>query len=294
MAGEPPGAIRFVVAFGCVAAACLATSSAARAAEPGLEAVREIEVLNEELRLPEAKKACSRALTAGGHSMEVSAALHYICAVVGASIEKGDAADRLCRLSIALNPENIPGDDAGPRIAGCFRSARAWWMERTPMRIDHTPPSPPAEGMPLVLRVAVVSDPLSVIVGGRAVYRTKGGAWKSTSFFPRTGSEIAIALSSDERAGVTEYYVIATNIGHSAMAQVGSAVAPLRVGGATDAAVAVAAGPVVGKKRPVTKKAWFWTVTAVLIAGVGAGAGVLVWFTQRPDSADIDFAVEVR
>ena len=258
-----------------------------------MKVVKEIEGLNEALELDEAKAACTRAITAGGHSMEVSAALHYICAVVNASFGASDTADKLCRVSVALNPENIPGDDSGPRISGCFKRARAWWMERTPMRIDHTPPPAPAPGEPLVLRVMVASDPLSVIVGGRVIYRKGDGPWKSSRFFPRTGTEIAIALTPAERAETDEYFVVATDVGHSAMAQVGSVFASLRLAGAAAGATsAVVPGPTI-KKKSIATRWWFWTITVAVAGGLAAG-GVLVWMSQRPDSADFDFAVEVR
>jgi hypothetical protein len=150
-----------------VSAGVVLASGVARAENPHLARAR---VELDQLRFDEARSSLATALRSGGSTPDEIAEIYRLSGQVAAALGDVAEAENSFRRFLALSPGATLPAGTSPKITAPFSAAQAKMQGSPPLavRLEGEP------GWPLVVRVVVESDPMSMIAGAEIEWWVEG------------------------------------------------------------------------------------------------------------------------
>lgn len=189
-----------------------------------------------------------------------------------------DVAVEAFKRYLAIEPA-ADGTGLQEAAMAAFESAKSFWKDKTPLKIEHLPPGKVPPQKPVNIPVKVASDPLKMVSRRELHYRRQGvKKWETIAL---TGSEPAARLPSTPLPLVgkkyrMEYYVLAQDRNQGVLDSLGNPNAPLGFLVTEDAI----------PPKPIYKRWWFWAGTGAVVAGTVATI-LIVRGDGLPDNASI-------
>ncbi|HJZ85977.1 MAG TPA: hypothetical protein VKN99_12445 [Polyangia bacterium] len=224
----------------------------------------------ERLRYDRARESLDAALQFGGNGPADVAEIYRLLGQVAATLGQREAAEGFFRHLLVLDPEAQLGAGVSPKIQAPFDAARAYTAEHGALRVRH---QVHAGATPSIV-LEVTADPLAMVAGARATYRTRSGSEQSIE--GRGQARVELVLPGGPRIEVT---LAALDAFGNRLLEIGGAGAPIVIEGGAEALPPAAARAHVDEALPVRqpfyKRYWFWGGLAVGAAAFGTAFGLL-------------------
>lgn len=226
-------------------------------------------------RYEDAIVAANTEIRAGHLSREALCARERVLGWSYVATGQREAALHSFGLAMTLDPAIDLPPEAPPKVLEAFVSARRLHGGvGLRLRVD---PVGGAGARSVVLRVAVVGDPLGLVARIRARSREPGGAWREvSSAASAAGTEVD--LGHGARRGAVEYVVEALDAHDNVAAALGEDLRPLV------ALLAPAFADRPAAQASWSQRRWFWPV--VVAGSLAALAGGTVWALRGGGTED--------